>query len=111
MNVYHYTTVPAEPMEGRPGVTVRWIIGANVGAPNFSARVIEIEPDAATEHHAHPWEHEVFVLDGWGVVVGQSGEMKVSAGACVYIPPDELHQFRNVGDSFLRMICVVPHMG
>ena len=98
MNVYHYTTVPAEPMEGRPGVTIRWVIGANVGAPNFSARVIEIEPGAATEHHAPPLGARGFRAGWLGGGGRPSGETEVSAGSCVYIPPDELHQFRNVGD-------------
>lgn len=110
MQAYHYTSVAAQRMEGVPGVTLRWVIGDNVEAPNFQTRVIELQPGAATEHHQHAWEHEVFVLEGQGLVLSASGDAAIGPGDCVYIPPEELHQFRNAGDGVLRFICIIPKL-
>jgi quercetin dioxygenase-like cupin family protein len=30
-------------------------------------------------------------------------------GVAFYIPPDEPHGYRNVGEGVLRFICVIPH--
>jgi quercetin dioxygenase-like cupin family protein len=109
MRVYPYTDVAAHPVEGLPGVTMRWVIAQNVGAPNFAMRVVEVQPGAATEHHTHAWEHEVFVLEGLGSVRDAQGETAIGPGSCIYVAPDELHQFRNTGTSRLRFICVIPN--
>ena len=109
MKAYHYTTVPSEAFEGRPGVSLRWAIGRNVGAPNFVARVIDIEGGAATAYHTHAWEHEVFVLEGDGVVRDAEGETPIAPGYCVYVEPGEVHQFINRGESVLRIICIIPY--
>jgi quercetin dioxygenase-like cupin family protein len=108
MKSYHYTEVPAELMGGLPGVSLRWVIGKNVGAPNFLMRIIDVQPDASTEHHKHPWEHEVFVLEGEGRVRHAEGEATIGPGSCVYVAPNEVHQFTNKGSSVLRFICVIP---
>ena len=110
MKTYHYTEVPAEPAEGLPGVSLRWVIGKNVGAPNFVMRVIDVQPGASTEHHKHPWEHEVFVLEGEGHVRRIGGEATIGPGSCVYVEPNEIHQFTNSGGSVLRIICVIPRL-
>jgi len=107
---YHYTEVPAEPAPGLPGVLLRWAIGKNVGAPNFILRVIDVQPGAATEYHQHPWEHEVFVLEGEGRVRHAGGEVTVGPGSCVYVEPNEIHQFTNSGSLVLRFICVIPRL-
>jgi len=108
MKAYHFTEVPAEPVEGCPGVSIRWAIGQNMGAPHFILRVIDLQPGASTEHHQHPWEHEVFVLEGEGRVRYAEGELSIGPGSCVYVEPGERHQFTNSGSSVLRIICVIP---
>ena len=108
MKIHHYTAVPAQPVEGSPGVTIRWVLGRNVGTPNFSTRVIEVEPGASTERHGHPWEHEVFILEGQATVRNAAGDILVGPGTCVYVAPNEWHQFLNAGKDLLRFICVIP---
>ncbi len=110
MKVIHYTDVPAEPIEGLPGVTIRWCVSAADGAPRFALRVFEVEPGPGhgSPKHTHWWEHEVFILSGTGVVWTPEREELLRPGHVVYIPPDVEHQFRNTGDDVLRFICVVP---
>lgn len=110
MKVQHYTDVAAQDVEqGAAGVKIRWLIDEKSGAPNFAMRHFEIAPGGHTPFHSHEWEHEVFGLSGEGAVVGEDGEGPFRAGDCVFVPPQEKHQFRNTGAEPLTMICMVPH--
>jgi quercetin dioxygenase-like cupin family protein len=109
VKVQHYTDVPAEEVEGVPGVTVRWVISEKDGAPHFATRVFDVEPGHATPFHSHWNEHEVFVLAGQGTVRSESGETPLQAGSTVFVPGGEMHQFINQGDGVFRFICVVPN--
>jgi quercetin dioxygenase-like cupin family protein len=102
-----YREVPAEPVS--EGITIRWVVGKPEGAPNFAMRVIEFAPGAVFERHEHPYEHEIFVLEGEGMVEGPEGEVIMKPGAALYVPPDEPHGYRNTGASPLRFVCVIPH--
>ena len=75
--------------------------------PNFVLRVFTVKPGGHTPLHAHPWEHEVYVLSGSARTVG-AVEAEISAGDAVYIPPGEEHSFVNTGDREVKFICVVP---
>ena len=108
MQVKHASGVTAEPMEGSPGVTLRWLRAAPDGAPSFALRLIEVEPGASTPYHSHAHEHEVFVLSGEGVVNTDQGELRLSHASTVFVPGGDLHQFRNTGDVVLRFICLIP---
>jgi len=110
MIVKNYEDVKAEPVSdtGAEKTTVRWVIGREDGAKNFFMRVFAIAPGGCTPLHCHPWEHEVFVLQGKGSVVRQGNEVSVSEGHVVFIPPEEEHQFKNTSGDTLQFICVVP---
>jgi quercetin dioxygenase-like cupin family protein len=109
MKVQHYTDTPAESYPGTPGVSIRWVITKDDGAPNFAMRVIDVEAGYATPLHEHDFEHEVFVLAGEGVIVQPDGETPIAAGTIALVPPMETHQFVNRGDTTLRFICLVPN--
>ncbi|RLC92095.1 MAG: hypothetical protein DRI79_01445 [Chloroflexi bacterium] len=102
-----YREVAEEPVG--EGITIRWVIGKPQGAPNFAMRVIEFAPGAVFARHRHPYEHEIFVLEGEGMAEGPEGEIAMRPGVALYIPPDEPHGYRNTGDGVLRFICVIPH--
>lgn len=102
-----YRTVPPEAIG--EGITIRWVIGKPEGAPHFALRVIEFAPGAAFARHQHPYEHEIFVLEGEGVVEGPQGEIAMRPGVALYIPPDEPHGYRNTGAEMLRFVCLIPH--
>lgn len=112
MKVNHYETVQQQPvdMEGASGCRVRWLVGKPEGAPNFAMRQFEVAAGGHTPKHSHPYEHEVFVLEGQGVVLEGDQEHPLNAGAVVYVAPDEVHQFRNTGDGPLKFLCLVPHV-
>jgi len=97
-------------MEGTHGCQVRWLVGEPDGAPNFAMREFVVAPGGYTPRHSHPYEHEVFVLEGEGVVVEGSEPHAIRAGDVVYVVPDEIHQFKNTGAAPLKFLCVVPHV-
>ena len=108
MKVKNYRDVEGETYPGVLGAKVRWLITEADGAPNFSMRVIEIEPGHSSPQHAHPFEHEVFALAGEGSVWSEEGEVPLRPGDTVLVSPDEPHQFRNTGTDTLQFICVIP---
>jgi quercetin dioxygenase-like cupin family protein len=114
MKIRHWTDVPEQPADGVEGVTIRWVISEQDGAPHFAMRVLDVQPGCASPYHNHWWEHEVYVLDGQGVAVqdGESGpyETPISAGSVVLVEGNEMHQFRNTGEGVLRFMCLIPHM-
>ena len=93
-----------EPTEEVPGSIKREVITAEDGAPNFAMRVIEIQPGSTTPSHSHPWEHEVFILSGQGVVKGEQGESQIEKDSVIFVAPDEKHCFVNKGNEPLRFV-------
>lgn len=110
MKTFHYSKIQAqEADEGASKLKVRWLITKDAGAPNFAMRLFEVEPGGFSPLHSHNWEHEVFVLEGEGVVVSKDNETKVKAGDVVLVLPNELHQFKNNGKQTFKFLCLVPH--
>jgi quercetin dioxygenase-like cupin family protein len=95
--------------DGAVGCKMCCLIGPNDAAPSFSMRHFEIAPGGHTPKHAHAHEHEVFVLEGSGVVFDGTREQPLRRGVAVFIPPNQTHQFRNTGDGALKFLCLIPH--
>lgn len=109
VRVVHFSQIPAEPVAEAEGVTIRWLIARAHGAPHFAMRLFEVPPGGASPHHRHWWEHEVFILDGEGLVSTEEGDFPLRPGVAVLVPGEALHQFRNSGSGPLRFLCLVPH--
>lgn len=111
MKVGHDKQVAKAPvtMEGAVGCEVRWLVDEAQGAPNFAMRQFEVAPGGHTPKHSHPYEHEVFVLEGDGVVLEGDVEHPLKAGDFVLVAPGDIHQFRNTGAAPLKFLCLVPN--
>jgi quercetin dioxygenase-like cupin family protein len=93
----------------REGIGIRWLITDKEGAPNFAMRVIELQPGVVFAPHQHPYEHEIYVLEGEGVATNPNGDVgDMKPGVFLLVPPDEMHGYRNTGDTPLKFICVIP---
>ena len=88
---------------------MRCLIGPDDAAPSFSMRQFEVAPGGHTPKHAHAYEHEVFVLEGTGVVLEGEREHPLRPGMAVYVAAERLHQFRNTGTGTLKFLCLIPH--
>ena len=72
-------------------------------------RQFVVAPGGHTPRHSHPYEHEVYVLEGEGEVVEGDRPHALAAGDFVLIKPDEIHQFRNTGGGQLKFLCLIPN--
>jgi quercetin dioxygenase-like cupin family protein len=103
-------TTAVTPEIVREGVRIRWLISDEEGAPNFAMRVIELDPGVVFDPHEHAWEHEIYVLEGAGVVMSPEGDVgEMRPGKFLFVKPDEPHGYRNTGDATLKFICVIPN--
>ena len=111
MRVAHFESVEEQPvvMEGAHACKVRWLVSQSDGAPNFAMRQFEVDPGGYTPKHSHPYEHEVFVLEGEGVVLEGDQQHPLKTGDFVLIQPEEIHQFRNTSTKPLKFLCLVPN--
>ena len=80
-------------------------------APNFGMRLFEVEAGGATDHHQHPWEHEVFIVSGDGHLLTDDGLKPFAEGQAVFVPPKAMHQFQNTGTAPLQFLCMIPNSG
>ena len=111
MKINHFAEIDEKPveMDGASGCTVRWLVSESDGAPNFAMRRFEVAPGGYTPRHSHPYEHEVYVLEGEGVVYENDRPHPLRPGAVVLVKPDEVHQFRNTGATPLKFLCLIPN--
>lgn len=95
-------------MAGAEGVDIRRLVSRDDGAPNFAMRMFELAPGGHTPLHAHPHEHEVFIVEGEGVFVFEGREHAFAAEHFIFVPGGGEHCFKNTGESILRFLCIVP---
>ena len=92
------------------GVSMKILVGPRDGSERIIMRLFTVAPGGHTPRHRHDWEHLVRIERGRAVVLDGSGaEHQIAAGASVFIPANEEHQFRNPGDEPVEFICVIPN--
>ncbi len=112
MKINHVTDIEGAQvdMPGAADCEIRWLVGENDGAPNFAMRQFDVSPGGHTPRHSHPYEHEIYVLEGEGEVIEGDTPRPLKKGDFLYVAPDEVHQFRNTGDGTMKFLCMVPHV-
>ena len=110
MKIFHYKDVEAKNAEEDSSkLRVRWLIAKETGAENFAMRLFEMEAGGHSPFHSHPWEHEVFILEGEGLAVGGGGKRRFRAGDAIFIPANEKHQLKNNGEKTVKFLCLIPY--
>lgn len=104
----HYKDVPLEREANAQKAGIRWLISKKEGAENFAMRMIEVEPGGSTPFHSHPWEHEVYVVEGESIVQILDEYQNIKEGYIVFVPSGIKHTFKNSGKKVMKMICVIP---
>jgi quercetin dioxygenase-like cupin family protein len=96
-------------MEGAKNVLKQIPVSRADGTPSYSFRVFTLGPGGHTPHHAHPFEHLNYIIEGRGTLLGPDGEREIKKGDFALVMPGEKHQYRNASASEpLVMICAVP---
>ncbi len=108
--VVHFESIPACAIGPEaPGASIRVLISDEADdAPVYAMRMIEIEPGGHSPDHAHPWEHENYVLEGEGEVKMGERVLPIGPGSVILVPPEVRHQYRNTGSYLLRFLCSIP---
>ena len=111
MKHVHYTDVELETPneEDIKDVKIRWLIKDKDGADHFAMRLFEIKPEGHTPLHQHDWEHEIFILEGNGVVKGKTKDNPFKSGDVFFIPSMEWHQIINTSKKDLKVLCLIPY--
>lgn len=107
----HYTDVKRieNKIEGFKGMFQRFLWTKDDGCQNFAMRLMEFEPNGHTSYHSHLEEHEFFFLEGEAEYIDADGnETRLRPGDTVYVPPEEPHQLKNVGNNVMKVICIIP---
>jgi quercetin dioxygenase-like cupin family protein len=108
MKKINYKDIKGTTPTGTKDMDFKQLIAKNMEAPHFYMRLIDISPAGHTERHSHDWEHEVYVVQGSGMVALKNRDEGIVQGDAVFIEPNEMHEFINSSDSLLRVICVIP---
>ncbi len=110
MKIENSSNVVKSPVEidEAKDVEIRWLISKDDGAENFAMRMFELQPGGYTPLHIHPWEHEVFIVEGEGTFVFEGEEHRFRPEYVVFVPPNKEHQFKNTGNGILRFLCIIP---
>jgi len=94
---------------GSTGTTIQWLISKEQGAPRFAMRLFTLEPAGKIGIHAHPEEHEIYILQGQCNLISEDGSKTlVKTEDVIYVPPEEPHGYEVVGGEILKFICVIP---
>jgi quercetin dioxygenase-like cupin family protein len=78
-------------MKGVKGAYIQWMASKNEGAPNFAMRRFKVLPGGSIDLHDHPWEHEIYILNGTGEAFNSTEKKSIRAGDVLFIPGSEPH--------------------
>ena len=108
MKVMNYKEAELKTEKAARGAGVRWLLSERDGETGMAMRVIEIEAGGQTPDHAHPWEHQVFMLRGAGRVVVEGEARPIAPGSAVFVAPGERHAFHNDSGEAMEFVCMIP---
>jgi len=109
VKVFNYKEIEAvEAEEGSSKLKVRLLITKKMGATNFAMRLFEMASGGCSSFHGHPWEHEVFILEGEGILTGEGEERSFNEGDVIFIAPNEKHQLKNNSEKTMKFLCLIP---
>lgn len=110
MKHFHYNDADEKEVTafGSKKTTIRKFINEDE-APNFIMRRFEIQPGGHIGVHDHPWEHEMYILEGDLYLIDKDGnEELVKRDEFVFMPENEPHGYKNKSDRKASFICIIP---
>ncbi len=96
--------IPARP--GWEGMHVWWLVtGGEAGSKKLVVNETIIPPNKWHEVHRHPHAEEaMYVLEGSGLHLTETGSHRLDQGDVVYASSDEWHGFANDTDQTVRVV-------
>ena len=95
---------------GSTNTTIQWFRTPEEST-HFMLRRFVIDSLGQIGIHGHPEEHQMFILQGPIHLLDKDGQVsKVDSNQFVYMPPDELHGYRNPNDFPVSFLCGIPKL-
>lgn len=91
--------------------SMKALVSPTEGWEGYVMRVVEVGVEGFTPKHSHPWPHINYMIEGEGELMIDQQTHSVASGSYAFVPPNALHQFRNVGKGVFKFICIVPEEG
>ena len=89
--------------------TIQWLItDKNAGAQNYFMRRFVVKPGGEIFKHSHDWEHEIYCLQGEGIIGVGDKEYKMKKDMFAYVPPNVEHWYRNESNEDWVFLCIIP---
>ena len=110
--VVNAANVPIEKLDkkGAEKAQVQYLIDDRQGSDRFALRLYTVQKDGHTPLDQHPYEHQVYVLKGEGLLrqsKDASAPLKsLKSGDSIFIPSNAVHQFSNTQDAPFVFLCV-----
>lgn len=110
MDVRNVATVEPE-VEHNGTVPVWWLIkpeemkAITDGGYLELANEFEVAVGGEVFPHSHPTHEFYFVMTGVGTMIIGGEERDVAPGDLVYIPPDQVHSLRTIGNEPIHCFC------
>jgi len=113
MPVIKYDQIQLEDvnMDGVHKASKSNVVAKPEGWQDYTLRVFRLAPGGYSPHHKHDWEHINYVMKGKGTLSIGDDIKEISDGDFAFVPPNEVHQFRNPYNSDFEFICIVPNRG
>lgn len=97
--------------DGIKDAFVKVVVSPKEGWNDYVMRIFKLLPGGNTPKHTHEWPHINYIIKGKGVLYLDGKENEICGGSYAFVPGNELHQFRNLGEEDLEFICIVPTAG
>ena len=110
MDVRNVVTVEPE-VEHNGTVPVWWLIrpeemkAITDGGYLELANEFEVAPGGEVYPHTHPTHEFYFVMTGVGTMIIGDEQRDVAPGDLIYIPPEQVHSLRTIGDEPIHCFC------
>lgn len=92
-------------------VTKQVLVGPKQGWDSHVMRLFTLKQGGKAPHHAHPWQHIIYALEGEGNLMMDGKDYPLHPHTTAYVPQDIIHQISNAGEGNFVFICIVPEYG
>lgn len=107
VKIARISNIPRQRVENGVNAWVKILFSVDE-MPTFSMRIFELEEEGRIEKHSHPWEHEIFVLEGMVKICVGNEEYELGPGEAIYIPPNKDHSYVNIYKGKTVFLCTIP---
>ena len=92
---------------GHNGITLKPIVGKNMGSAGLSVNLVEVEPGGVLDAHRHQIsEHCYYILEGEMLVVTDTSRLLLTQGMAIWIGPNELHGIANESNKPTKYLAI-----